>query len=102
QSASQESAGVGSAVATLAQRQAEAAQASSDWQRNQELMKSGFLSPQGAQAARTKLATAEAAVKAAEAEVARARSALGRSGEENAQVLAAAAAVKAAELDLQR
>jgi membrane fusion protein (multidrug efflux system) len=41
-------------------------------------------------------------VKAAEADVARARSALGRGGEDNAQVQAAAAAVKQAELDLQR
>ena len=102
QSASQESAGVSSAQATLAQRQAEASQARSDWQRNQELTKSGFLSPQGAQAARTRLTTAEAAVKAAEADVIRARSALGRGGDENAQVQAAAAAVKQAELDLQR
>jgi membrane fusion protein (multidrug efflux system) len=66
------------ARAGLAQRQAEASQARSDWARNQQLMASGFLSPQGAQAARTHLTTAEAAVLAAEAEV------------------------KAAELDLQR
>jgi membrane fusion protein, multidrug efflux system len=102
QSASQESAGIASAQATLAQRRAEEAQASSDWQRNQELMKSGFLSPQGGQTARTRLATAQAATKAAEADVVRARSALGKSGDENAQVQAAAAAVKTAELDVQR
>jgi membrane fusion protein (multidrug efflux system) len=57
------------AQAGLAQRQAEAAQARSDWARNQQLMNSGFLSPQGAQSARTRLITAEAAVLAAEAEV---------------------------------
>ena len=102
QSASQEGAGVVSAEATLAQRRAESAQARSDWHRNEELMRTGFLSPQAGQAARTKLATAEAAVKAAEADVAKARSALGRPGDDNAQVQAAAAAVKAAELDLQR
>jgi membrane fusion protein (multidrug efflux system) len=102
QSASQESAGIASAQATLAQRHAEEQQAASDWSRNQELMRTGFLSTQAGQAARTKLATAQAATKAAEADLVRARSALGHSGEDNAQVLAAAAAVKAAELDLQR
>jgi membrane fusion protein (multidrug efflux system) len=102
QAASQESAGIVSAEAQLSQRRAEAAQARSDWQRNEELMRTGFLSPQAGQTARTRLATTEAAVKAAEADVARARSALGRPGDENAQVQAAAAALKAAELDLQR
>jgi membrane fusion protein (multidrug efflux system) len=57
------------ARAGLAQREAEAAQARSDWARNQQLMASGFLSPQGGQAARTRLTTAEAAVLAAETEV---------------------------------
>jgi membrane fusion protein (multidrug efflux system) len=57
------------ARAGLAQREAEAAQARSDWARNQQLTASGFLSPQGAQAARTRLTTAEAAVLAAQAEV---------------------------------
>jgi membrane fusion protein (multidrug efflux system) len=56
--------------AQLAQRQAETAQARSDWARNQELMRTGFLSPQAGQAARTKLTTAEATVTAAQAEVA--------------------------------
>ena len=102
QSASQESAGIASAEAVLAQRRAEAANAGANWKRNQELMKSGFLSPQGAENARTQLATAEAAVSAAQAGVAQARSALGRGGEENAAVQAAQAAVKQAELDLER
>jgi membrane fusion protein, multidrug efflux system len=102
QSASQETAGVASAQAVLAQRHAEAANARNTWTRNQELMKSGFLSPQGAENARTQLATAEAAVKAAEANVAQARSTLGRGGDDNAAVQAAAAAVKQAELDLER
>jgi membrane fusion protein (multidrug efflux system) len=65
-------------------------------------MKSGFLSPQGIENARTQLATAEAAVKAAEAGVAQARSAAGRGGDENAAVHAATTAVKQAELDLAR
>src|SRR4051812_18748567 len=80
QSASQESAGVASAEAVLAQRRAEAANARGTWERNQQLMKSGFLSPQGAENARTQVVTAEAAVKAAEAGVAQAKSALGRAG----------------------
>ncbi|HET9650696.1 MAG TPA: HlyD family secretion protein, partial [Usitatibacter sp.] len=99
---SQESAGVASAEAVLAQRRAEAANARSVWNRNQELMKSGFLSPQGAENSRTQLATADAAVKAAEAQVAQARSALGRAGDENAAVQAAVAALRQAELDLER
>lgn len=102
QAASQESAGISSAEALVAQRRAEEAQAASDWQRNQELMKSGFLSAQGGQAARTRLATAQAASRAAQADLVKARSALGRGGDDNAQVLAALAAVKAAQLDVDR
>ena len=102
QGMSQESAGIASAEALLAQRRAEAANARNNWVRNQELMKSGFLSAQGIENSRTQLATAQAAVKAGEAAVAQARSALGRSGDENAAVQAASAAVKQAELDLAR
>jgi membrane fusion protein (multidrug efflux system) len=102
QGVSQESAGVSSAEAVLAQRRAEAANARGTYNRNQELMRSGFLSPQGIENARTQLASADAAVKAAEAGVAQARSALGRGGEQNAAVQAAAAAVKQAETDLAR
>src|SRR3954470_2450758 len=102
QQTSQEGAAVASAEAVLAQRRAEAANAASNWRRNQQLMASGFLSPQGGEQARTALATAEAAVKAAEANVAQARSTLGATGDENAAVKAAAAAVQAAKLDLER
>ena len=102
QGASQESAGVSSAQAVLAQRRAEAANARGTFSRNQELMKSGFLSPQGIENSRAALASADAAVKAAEANVEQARSALGRGGEDNAAVLAASAAVKQAETDLAR
>lgn len=98
----QEGAGVASAEALLAQRRSEAANARSNWTRNQELMKSGFLSAQGGEAARTQYESAEAAVKAQEANVAQARSALGRAGEQNAAVQAAAAMVKQAQLDLAR
>jgi len=102
QSASQESAGVASAEAVLAQRRAEAENARGVYQRNQQLQKSGFLSAQGIENSRAQLASADAAVKAAQANVAQARSALGTSGEGNAAVQAALAAVKQAELDLGR
>jgi len=102
QSMSQQGAGVAAAQAVLAQRHAEASNARSTWDRNQALVKSGFISPQAAETSRTQLATAQAAVKAAEADLERARSALGKTGDENAAVQAAAAAVKAAELDLER
>ena len=102
QSVSQESAGVVSAEAVLAQRKAQAVNAQRTWKRTQELLKNGFVSPQGAENARTELATAEAAVKAAVAGVAQARSALGRSGDQNAAVQSAAAAVRQAQLDLER
>ena len=102
QQAQQQGAGIASAEALLAQRRSEAANARSNWVRNQELMKSGFLSPQGGEQARTQFESAEAAVKAQEANVAQARSALGRAGDENAAVQAAAAMVKQAELDLAR
>jgi membrane fusion protein (multidrug efflux system) len=102
QGVSQASAGVSAAEATLAQRRAEAENARNAWVRNQQLMKSGFLSPQGAENARTQLQTAEAAVKAAEANVAQARSALGQGGDQNAAVQAATAALRQAELDLER
>jgi membrane fusion protein, multidrug efflux system len=102
QSMSQEGAGVAAAQAVLAQRRAEAENARSTWQRNLALVKSGFISSQAAETSRTQVATAEAAVKAAQADLERARSALGRSGDENAAVQAAAAAVKQAQLDLDR
>lgn len=102
QNTSQESASVASAQAVLAQRQAEAQNARSVWNRNQQLVKSGFISSQAAEQSRTQLATTQAAVRAAEAEVAKARSALGATGDENAAVQAAAAAAKQAELDLER
>ena len=102
QGMSQESAGVASAQAVLAQRRAEATNARNNWTRNQQLMQSGFLSPQGAEAAHTQLQTADAAVKAAEAAVAQARSALGQTGDRNAAVQAASAALQQAQLDLDR
>ncbi|HET7549282.1 MAG TPA: HlyD family secretion protein [Usitatibacter sp.] len=102
QDVSQQGAGVASAEAVLAQRRAEESNARSTWERNQQLVKSGFISPQAAETSRTQLATAAAAVRAAEAEVAKAKSALGKTGDENAAVQAATAAVEQAQLDLDR
>jgi membrane fusion protein (multidrug efflux system) len=102
QDMSQQGAGVTAAEAVLAQRRAEAANARSTWERNQQLVKSGFISSQAAETSRTQLATAEAAVRAAQADVAKAKSALGRTGDENAAVQAAQAAVEQAKLDLER
>ncbi|HZZ92904.1 MAG TPA: HlyD family secretion protein [Usitatibacter sp.] len=102
QQAQQLDAGVASAEAALAQRRAEEINARNTWLRNQQLMKSGFLSPQGAETSRTALVTAEAATRAAEAGVAQAKSALGAPGDANANVQAAVAALKQAQLDLQR
>jgi membrane fusion protein (multidrug efflux system) len=102
QSESQESANVVAAEALLAQRRAEAANAQRNWNRNQELMRGGFVSPQGAENSRTELTTAQAAVRAAQAGVVQARSALGRRGDQNAAVQSAIAAVRQAQLDLER
>ena len=102
QGVSQESASVSSAEAVFAQRRAQAQNAQSTWERNQQLVKSGFISPQAAEMSRTQLTTAQAAVKAAQAEVEKARSALGASGERNAAIQAATAALDQAELNLHR
>jgi len=102
QGTSQLSAGVASAEAALAQRRAEELNARNTWLRNQQLMKSGFLSPQGAEQSRTAVVTAEAATRAAEAGVAQARAQLGATGDQNANVQAAAAALDQAKLDLSR
>ena len=102
QGTSQLSAGVASAEAALAQRRAEELNARNTWLRNQQLMKSGFLSPQGAEQSRTAVVTAEAATRAAEAGVAQAKAQLGATGDQNANVQAAVAALDQAKLDLSR
>ena len=102
QGTSQLSAGVASAEAALAQRRAEELNARNTWLRNQQLMKSGFLSPQGAEQSRTAVVTAEAATRAAEAGVAQAKAQLGATGDQNASVQAAVAALDQAKLDLSR
>jgi membrane fusion protein (multidrug efflux system) len=65
-------------------------------------MERGIVSRQNAENVQTQASTAEAAVKAAEANVVQAQSALGKPGAENAGVQAAAAELANARLDLAR
>jgi len=102
QGVSTQSAAVATAEAQLAQRRAEAVNARGTYNRNEQLMRSGFLSPQAIETFRSQMQSADAAVKAAEATVEQAKSTLGKTGDENANVLAAEAALKQAELDLER
>ncbi len=67
QSVSQQAAAVSAAQAQLAQREAELRNARSNYACMEELVRQGFLSRQGGEAASTQLATAQAAVKAAHA-----------------------------------
>ncbi len=101
QSVGQQSAAVAAAQAQVNQREAELRNARSNNQRTQKLVKQGFLSEQGSEQARTQLATAQAALHAAQANLEQARSALGEKGADNAAVQAAQAAVDQAKLDLQ-
>lgn len=102
QGVSQEGAAVSTAEAQLAQRRAEAVNARDTYNRNEQLVKSGFISPQAMQSFRSQMLSADAAVKAAQATVEQAKSTLGKTGDQNANVLAAEAALKQAELDLAR
>jgi membrane fusion protein (multidrug efflux system) len=101
QSVSQQSAAVDAAQAQVRQREAELRNAQSNDARTQRLVRQGFLSKQGAETARTQLATAQAALQAARANLEQAKSALGATGSNNASVQAAQAAVNQARLDLQ-
>jgi membrane fusion protein, multidrug efflux system len=101
QSVAQQSAAVAAAQAQVAQRAAELKNAQSNNARTQRLVKQGFLSEQGSEAARTQAATAAAALRAAQANLEQARSALGATGDANASVQATQAAVDQAKLDLQ-
>lgn len=102
QAVAQQGAAIAAAAALVSQRQAELRNAQSNNARNQRLVRQGFLSQQGSEAARTQVATAEAALHAAQASLEQARSALGASGEHNATVQAARAALDQARLDLER
>lgn len=101
QSNSQSAAEVAAAQAALSQRLAELQIAQSNHQRTRDLIAQGFLSQQGAETTATQAATAQAAMKAAEAKLAAARSALGALGEDNAAVRAAIAKMEQAKLDLE-
>jgi membrane fusion protein, multidrug efflux system len=102
QSEARAQAAVSAAQAQLAQRRAELDNARSNNTRTRELRAGGFISRAGSEQAATQLATADAAVKAAEANVEQAQSALGKAGDDNAEVRAAMAAADQARLDLER
>jgi membrane fusion protein (multidrug efflux system) len=102
QSVSQQDAAVAAAQAQVMQRQAELANAQANFRRTRRLVEQGFLSEQGGETASTQVATATAALRAAQANLEQARSALGTKGSDNATIHAAAAAVDQAMLDLQR
>lgn len=98
---SQQAAAVAAAEAQVSQRQAELKNAQSNNLRQQQLVRQGFLSKQGSEAARTQAETAAAALHAAQANLEQARSTLGATGESNANIKAAQAAVNQAQLDLE-
>ena len=102
QTVSQQNAAVQAAQAQVAQRRAELQNARSNNAREQRLVRQGFISRQGSEAARTQEATATAALQAAQANLEQARSAVGKTGEQNANVQASQAVVDQAEIDLQR
>jgi membrane fusion protein (multidrug efflux system) len=100
QSNSSESAAVAMAQAQVAQRQAELRNAQASDKRAKGLMTRNLVSKESAEATNTLASTAEAAVKAAEANLAQAKSSLGKIGEGNAAVRGALARVEQAQLDL--
>lgn len=100
QSTSQESAAVEAARAQVAQRGAELRNAQSNERRIQDLVQRNLVSQQNAESVRTQAETADAAVKAAEANLSQAMSALGKAGDRNAAVRAALAKQDQAKLDL--
>lgn len=100
QSTSQESAAVEAARALVAQRAAELRNAQSNERRVQDLVVRNLVSQQNAEAVHTQAETADAAVKAAEANLAQAMSALGKAGDNNASVRVALARLEQAKLDL--
>lgn len=102
QSVSQQLAAIATAEAQVGQRQAELRNAQSNYARARQLVTQRFLSPQAAETARTQMETAVAMLKAAQANLEQARSALGQAGDKNANVQAAQAAVRQAQLDLER
>jgi membrane fusion protein (multidrug efflux system) len=101
QSTSQSSAAVAAANAQVAQRAAELRNAQTNERRIHDLITRNLVSQQSADSAATQAETAAAGVLAAEANLAQAQSALGKIGDNNAGVRAAAARLEQAKLDLQ-
>lgn len=100
QTNSQNRAAVAAAQALVAQRNAELRNAQSTEQRAIELTRQKLISQQSAETMATGAATAAAAVRAAQANLEQATSALGDAGAKNAAVRAAAARLAQAQLDL--
>lgn len=101
QSMEQQEAAITAAQAQLNQRKAELDNAHWNNQRTQQLVRGGFLSQQGSETSRTQVAIAEAALRAAQANLDEARKALGSEGDSNAAVRATQAAANQARLDLE-
>jgi len=93
-------AAVVAARAQLAERQAQLANALSNLRRTRGLTSSGFLSQQTVESTQMSAQTAQAAVKAAQANLVQAQNAAGAAGEDNATIRAAEARVAQAKLDL--
>ena len=100
QSNSQNRAAVAAAQALVAQRNAELRNAQSTEQRAIELTRQKLISKQSAETTATEAATAAAAVRASQANLEQATSALGKAGAQNAAIRAAAAKLAQAQLDL--
>jgi membrane fusion protein (multidrug efflux system) len=100
QTNSQNRAAVAAAQALVSQRNAELRNAQSTEQRAIELTKQKLISQQSAETTATEAATAAAAVRASQANLEQATSALGEAGAKNAAVRVAAAKLAQAQLDL--
>lgn len=92
---------VDAAKAVLAQRQAELVDAQKNYDRTMPLVKKGYYARSGADTITRELAVAKQAVIAAQNNLAEAEAKRGESGDNNAQVQAAKAAVAQAQLNLQ-
>lgn len=92
---------VNAAKAGLAQRQAELIDAQKNYDRIMSLVKKGYYARSGADTITRKLTVAKQAVVAAQNNLAEARAKRGESGNDNAQIQAAKAAVAQAQLNLQ-
>lgn len=101
QSTSQETAAIAAAQAAVAQRAAELRNAQSNERRARDLVARNLVSQQSADTFGTQAETAAAAVRAAQANLEKAQSALGMTGEGNATVRAALAKLDQAKLDLE-